>query len=290
MELSAVKLRNSFQIYYIDTNNIFVNQNTMSVVETEHGIDLGRVFKLKSCHHRPDIHLTGKILRNATAEEMEQIPVIEELEKKAFDICREKARVKNLNMKLVSVKSLFDRTKIIFYFVAENRIDFRELVRELASVFRTRIEMRQIGVRDEARLVGGYGPCGRIQCCVNQREAFEPVSIKMAKEQNLILNSLKISGMCGRLLCCLGYEYETYRDLSVGMPVPGTEIICEDVIYNVISADVLKQTMKIKDRDRLMEISKEDIERRDNTFHIRKDVINRIRQSEDDAAEAEEEY
>jgi cell fate regulator YaaT (PSP1 superfamily) len=290
MELSAVKLRNSFQIYYIDTNNIFVNQNTMSVVETEHGVDLGRVFKLKPCHNKPDIHVTGKLLRKATAEDMEQIPVIEELEKKAFDICREKAKTKNLNMKLIAVKSLFDRTKIIFYFVAENRIDFRELVRELASVFRTRIEMRQIGVRDEARLVGGYGPCGRIQCCVNQREDFEPVSIKMAKEQNLNLNSLKISGMCGRLLCCLGYEYETYRDLSVGMPVPGTEIICEDVIYNVISADVLKQTMKIKDRDRLMEISKEDIERRDNTFHIRKDVINRIRQSEDDAAEAEEEF
>ena len=287
MELSAVKLRNSFQIYYIDTNNIFVNQNTMSVVETEHGVDLGRVFKVKACRNRADMPVAGKLLRKATPEDLEQIPVIEELEKKAYDICKEKAKAKNLNMKLIAVKSLFDRTKIIFYFVAENRIDFRELVRELASVFRTRIEMRQIGVRDEARLVGGYGPCGRIQCCVNQREDFEPVSIKMAKEQNLNLNSLKISGMCGRLLCCLGYEYETYRDLSVGMPVPGTEIICEEVIYHVISADVLKQSMKIKDRDHLMEISKDDIERKDNKFYIKKEVINRIRKSEDDAAEEE---
>ena len=288
MKVSAVRLRNSFQIYYIDNNNIFLNQNTLSVVETEHGIDLGRVMKIKKCQDCENVQVTGKLLRKATSEDMEQIPAIEELEKKAYDICKEKARAKNLNMKLISVKSLFDRTKIIFYFVAENRIDFRELVRELASVFRTRIEMRQIGVRDEARLVGGYGPCGRIQCCVNQREDFEPVSIKMAKEQNLNLNSLKISGMCGRLLCCLSYEYETYRDLSEGMPENGAQIICEDMIYVVTASDVLKQTMKIKDRDRFIEISKDDIERKDNTFHIKKEVINRIRRSEEDAAEEED--
>ena len=149
-------------------------------------------------------------------------------------------------MKLISVKCLFDRTKIIFYFVAENRIDFRELVRELASIFRTRIEMRQIGVRDEARLVGGYGPCGKQLCCVHQSEEFEPVSIKMAKEQNLNLNSLKISGMCGRLLCCLGYEYKLYKEINEDMPEPGAEIQAGDITYIVTGVDTLKETIRIR--------------------------------------------
>jgi cell fate regulator YaaT (PSP1 superfamily) len=175
---------------------------------------LGRIIQLPCKPPSPEgqgLEVKGRAVRLMTPEDMEKLPEIEALEKKAFDMCREKAKAKNLDMKLVAVKSLFDRTKIIFYFVSENRIDFRELVRELAAVFRTRIEMRQIGVRDEARLVGGYGPCGKELCCVNQREEFEPVSIKMAKEQSLNLNSLKISGMCGRLLCCLAYEFETYR-------------------------------------------------------------------------------
>jgi cell fate regulator YaaT (PSP1 superfamily) len=283
MKVSAVKLRNSFQICYIEKNDVFLNQNTLSVVETEHGVDLGNVVKFNKCGNCENIQITGKIIRKATEDDIAQIPAIEELEKKAYDVCREKAKARELSMKLITVKVLFDRTKVIFYFVAENRVDFRELVRELASVFRMRIEMRQIGVRDDARLVKGYGPCGRIQCCVNQLDEFEPVSIKMAKEQNLNLNSLKISGMCGRLLCCLCYEYETYTELSVGMPEIGDSIACDDTLYTVISTDILKQTMRIRDHESVFDIAKADLETKDNSFYIKKDVINRIKGAEDDA-------
>ena len=282
MEVSAVRLRNSYQIYYIDTNSVFVNQNTLSVVETEHGVDLGRVVKTPGYQNSGEIQVTGKLLRKATAEDIDQIPGIEALETKAYKLCREKAEKKGLQMKLISVKALFDRTKIIFYFVAENRIDFRELVRELASVFRTRIEMRQIGVRDEARLVGGYGPCGRIQCCVNQREEFAPVSIKMAKEQNLNLNSLKISGMCGRLLCCLGYEYDVYRELNVNFPVHGTEVKCGDELYTVISTDVLKQTMRIRNRERIVELHREDLDLKGDRYSLKPETLERIQRDEED--------
>lgn len=288
MEVSAVRLRNSYQIYYIDTNSVFVNQNALSVVETEHGVDLGRVVKTPGYQNNGEVQVTGKLLRKATTEDIDQIPGIETLEAKAYKLCREKAEKKGLQMKLISVKSLFDRTKIIFYFVAENRIDFRELVRELASVFRTRIEMRQIGVRDEARLVGGYGPCGRIQCCVNQREDFAPVSIKMAKEQNLNLNSLKISGMCGRLLCCLGYEYDVYRELNVDFPVHGTEVKCGDESYSVISTDVLKQTLRIRNRERIVEVHREDLDLKGDRYSLKPETLERIQHKEEDPEEEDD--
>ena len=158
MEHTGVKLRNSFQIYYVNTNGLFVKRNALCIVETEHGVDMGRVFKCPTHLKRKNSEVKGRLLRKVTTEDLGTLPEIEAIEKKAFAVCREKAREKKLDMKLVSVKCLFDRTKIIFYFVAENRIDFRELVRDLATVFRTRIEMRQIGVRDEARIIGGFGP------------------------------------------------------------------------------------------------------------------------------------
>jgi len=284
MTVSAVKLRNSFQLYRIENTDISLNQKTLVVVETEHGVDIGNVVRF-NCGSCESIQGTGKIIRQVTEDDAAQLSDIGELESKAYEVCKEKVKNKELNMKLVTVKALFDRTKIIFYFVAENRVDFRELVRELASVFRTRIEMRQIGVRDEARLVGGYGPCGRIQCCVNQRDEFGPVSIKMAKEQNLNINSLKISGMCGRLLCCLGYEHETYMELSSVMPGNGTAIICGDVTYTVISSDILKQSLKIKDQDSAFDVLLKDLDVRNNIFYIKKDVINRIKG--DDASKDE---
>lgn len=286
MKILAVKLRNSFQIYTLEKSDIFIEKDSLAVVDTEHGVDLGRIIKM-SMPPADKNQPSAKIIRKATDEDLADIPLIEELEKNAFDVCREKAAARNLNMKLISVKVLFDRTKIIFYFVADNRVDFRELVRELAGIFRTRIEMRQIGVRDEARLVSGYGPCGRIQCCVNQREEFDPVSIKMAKEQNLNLNSLKISGMCGRLLCCLGYEYETYRELAADMPEVRTEIICDNDRFSVFSVDILKQTLKIKDKDddSFLDISRSDIEKRGNSFYIKKEVIDRIRCQDDSSEE-----
>lgn len=288
MEISAVKLRESYQIYFVDTNNIFIKQNSMCVVETEHGIDLGKVVKCSKYQNNPNIEVKGKLLRIATDEDMNKLPEIEELEKKAFDLCKQKSKAKNLDMKLVSVKCLFDRTKIIFYFVSDNRVDFRELVRELASAFRTRIEMRQIGVRDEARLVGGFGQCGIELCCIHQREEFEPVSIKMAKEQNLNLNSLKISGMCGRLLCCLSYEYEIYRDANESLPKIGTEIVSDGKIFLVDALEPLKGEMRIKFGERVISVTRDDLETKNDKFHLKKDALERIKREAEHAAEEEE--
>ncbi len=283
MEISAVKLRNSYQTYFVDTNNLFVHQNSLCIVDTEHGIDIGKVVKCKKFQQNPNIEIKGKLLRKITSEDTNLIPEIEEIEKKAFDTCRKKAKNKNLEMKLISVKCLFDKTKIIFYFVSENRIDFRELVRELASVFRTRIEMRQIGVRDEAKLVGGFGPCGMELCCVHQRNDFEPVSIKMAKEQNLNLNSLKISGMCGRLLCCLGYEYNTYRTLNRELPKTGTEIQAGKQSFTVIHVDTLNESVQLRDGERLVTVFKNELKRNRDKFTINPEVIERIEQRDDDS-------
>ncbi len=283
MEVSAVKLRESYQIYFVDTNNLFVKQNSLCVVETEHGVDLGYVVKSMRYQNNPGIDIKGKLIRITNADDNKTIKDIEILEKKAFESCREKARAKKLDMKLISVKCLFDRTKIIFYFVAENRIDFRDLVRELASVFKTRIEMRQIGVRDEARLVGGFGPCGRSLCCLHLRDEFDPVSIKMAKEQDLNLNSLKISGMCGRLLCCLGYEYKTYMSLNENLPKHGMEIFAEKKVYTVYSSDTLKESITLKIGDRFVKISKYDLVIKDNKYTIKDEIIDKIIKADDES-------
>jgi cell fate regulator YaaT (PSP1 superfamily) len=276
MEISAIKIRNSYQVNFVDTNHLFVNQNTLCVVETENGIDIGRVIKCR--RYTPDINseVKGKLLRMMNNDDFARLPEIESIEKIAFEKCREKAKSKQLEMKLIQVKCLFDKTKIIFYFVADNRIDFRELVRELASIFRTRIEMRQIGVRDEARLVGGFGPCGKELCCTHQRCDFDPVSIKMAKEQNLNLNSLKISGMCGRLLCCLSYEYELYKELNENMPSVGTNIRAGDKNWTVIVADPLRQSIKIENENRIIEIYKTDIKKNSDGYFISQSVIDKI--------------
>lgn len=283
MEISAVKLRNSYQIYFVDTNEFFFKQNSDCIVEIEHGIDLGKVVKIKGYQNNPEIVVNGKIIRRATEEDLKKIPDLESIENRAFSVCKEKAKAKNLEMKLVSVKCLFDKTKIIFYFVADNRIDFRELVRELAAVFRTRIEMRQIGVRDESRLVGGYGPCGKQMCCLYQREEFEPVSIKMAKEQNLNLNSMKISGMCGRLLCCLGYEYNTYKELNERLPDLEAEITAGERSYTVISVNTLKESVTIKDGDRFLEVRNSDMIVKNGKYKVKDDVVEAIFKVEDDS-------
>ncbi len=282
MEVSAVKLRNSYQIYFIDTNSIFLKQNTDCIVEIEHGIDIGKVVKIKSYQNNPDIPVNGKVVRKATPEDLAKIPELQSIEERAFSVCREKSRSKNLDMKLVAVKCLFDRTKIIFYFVAENRIDFRELVRELAAVFRTRIEMRQIGVRDEARLVGGYGPCGKPMCCLYQREEFEPVSIKMAKEQSLNLNSMKISGMCGRLLCCLGFEYNIYREMNEKLPDAEGDVLASGKSYPVISLNSLRGSVTIKDGDRYLEIRAAQMEVRNGKYTIKDELIEEIFKTDDE--------
>jgi cell fate regulator YaaT (PSP1 superfamily) len=276
MELYIVKFRKNNAVYIIKPEGIFILPGSKVIAETEHGIDLGLM--LKSCI-KPDIdekEVKGKIIRLANEEDVARLPELEELEKKAYAVCKEKYREKKLDMKLVSVKGLFDRTKIIFYFVAENRIDFRELVRDLAAVFRTRIEMRQIGVRDESRMIGGYGSCGRPLCCMHQSGEFAPVSIRMAKEQNLNLNSLKISGICGRLLCCLSYEFAVYAELNVGLPEAGADISISGRNFHVLSVDTLGQAIRLNHDGRYIEVKREDLICENGHYSITADVIDRI--------------
>ncbi|MBN2039220.1 MAG: stage 0 sporulation protein [Spirochaetes bacterium] len=276
MKIIYIKLRNCSQTCYVDVNDAQVEPNTAYIIETEQGIDIGNTCGYLKYLNESEIEKTGKILRAATEDDLNKLPDIIALENKAFKVCRKKIIEKKLEMKLVSVKSYFDKTKIIFYFVAENRIDFRELVRDLAAVFRTRIEMRQIGVRDETKMIGGFGLCGRQLCCGFLNDGFEPVSIKMAKEQNLNLNSLKISGMCGRLLCCLGYEYDTYKDLNKELPLIDSEIKAGDKFYKVISIDTLKGKIRLKHDSLIVEVSSSDLQRKDNRFFIAEEVIQKL--------------
>ncbi|HEY1405201.1 MAG TPA: regulatory iron-sulfur-containing complex subunit RicT [Spirochaetota bacterium] len=281
MELTTVKFRINNAVYLVKTENILALPGTKVIAETEHGTDFGFVLKGGVTCEIDEKELKGKLLRVATEEDEAKLPEIDELEKKAFGVCREKYKEKKLDMKLVNVKCLFDRTKIIFYFVAENRIDFRELVRDLASVFRTRIEMRQIGVRDESRQIGGYGSCGRTLCCMHMSGEFAPVSIRMAKEQNLNLNSLKISGICGRLLCCLSYEYQTYAEMNVGLPEAGSDISVAGRTYHVQSVDTLAQAIRFNYEGRIIEVKKDDLVADNGRYSITSEVLERISHQEE---------
>ncbi len=276
MEITLVKLRNTYQTYFVDKDRLFIKHNTDCIIETEHGIDFGKVVKTKKCKTATADDVTGKLIRKANEDDIKKLDELEAIEQKAYKICKEKAKAKKLDMKLISVKCLFDMTKIIFYFVADNRVDFRELVRELASVFRTRIEMRQVGVRDESRIVGGYGPCGKSLCCTDYCQEFDPVSIKMAKEQNLNLNSLKISGMCGRLLCCLAYEYDVYKEINENLPAVGEKVVAGKKSYNVIHVDTLNECIRIQDEGRMLLISMADIELKNKQFLIKEKVLENI--------------
>ncbi len=186
------------------------------------------------------------VLRVATEKDERQAEENKEKEKKAFEVCLEKIKKHDLKMKLIDVEYTFDGNKILFYFTADGRVDFRELVKDLASVYRTRIELRQIGVRDETKALGGYGICGREFCCHAFHSEFVPVSIRMAKDQNLSLNPTKISGSCGRLMCCIKYEEDAYLDLSKNLPHPGDETVTEDGYHAVVdSVNILKQRIRV---------------------------------------------
>ncbi|MBU0480355.1 MAG: hypothetical protein KKG47_04565 [Proteobacteria bacterium] len=185
------------------------------------------------------------LTRRANRDEISKFERLVEREEEAFAICKTHIEKHRLNMKLIRVERYFNGSKIIFYFTAENRVDFRELVKDLVQEFRTRVEIRQIGVRHETKMVGGLGCCGRELCCSSFIKNFSPVSIKMAKTQNLPLNPAKISGVCNRLLCCLTYEYDTYRKLRKGMPKVGKNIVLDDKEYKVINSDVLAETVTV---------------------------------------------
>lgn len=222
----GVRFKKAGKIYYFDPIEHEIQQSDSVIVETARGIEYGTVVIGKREVEENDVVLPlKKVIRRAEPEDAEIVDENKKAAKEAFSICIEKIKKHQLKMKLIDVEYTFDRNKIIFYFTAEGRVDFRELVKDLASVFRTRIELRQIGVRDEAKMLGGLGPCGRPLCCSTWLGDFEPVSIKMAKDQNLSLNPTKISGLCGRLMCCLKYEYDQYESVKTELPRVGSMVV-----------------------------------------------------------------
>ncbi|KAB2953011.1 stage 0 sporulation family protein [Heliorestis acidaminivorans] len=211
VKIVGVRFKKTGKIYYFDPGDWEINVHDRLIVETARGIEFGEaVIAPRQVPEEDVVNPLKKVLRVATEEDIHQVEENREKESKAYEICQKKIIQHQLPMKLVDVEYTFDSSKIIFYFTADGRVDFRELVKDLAAVFRTRIELRQIGVRDEAKMIGGIGCCGRVLCCSSFLGDFEPVSIRMAKDQNLSLNPTKISGICGRLMCCLKFENDCY--------------------------------------------------------------------------------
>lgn len=242
-----VQFHTAGKLYDFLPGELELQPNEMVIVETDRGKTIGQVIKGPLTVDESEVPEGIKtVLRKARPEDMESATKNRAKEKHAFDFCLDRIKERGMEMKLVKVEYLFDGSKAIFYFTADGRIDFRELVKDLAHAFHTRIEMRQIGVRDEAGMVGGIGICGRELCCCSFLRDFEPVSVKMAKEQSLALNPTKISGQCGRLLCCLGYEYETYCTLKKGLPKCGKKVTCGDIEGEVVKLNVLDGTVTVK--------------------------------------------
>ena len=243
----GVRFRNVGKIYYFNPKNYTVKVGDHVIVETARGVEYGRVvLEPRSVKEDEVVHPLKEVLRVATKEDEEHEAENRVKEKEAFKICKKKIREHGLEMKLIDAEYTFDNNKVLFYFTADGRIDFRELVKDLASVFRTRIELRQIGVRDETKIRGGIGICGRPLCCHTYLSEFAPVSIKMAKEQNLSLNPTKISGVCGRLMCCLTNEEETYEELNSHLPGTGDHVTTpEGLRGDVQSVNVLRQLVKV---------------------------------------------
>lgn len=243
----GVRFRNVGKIYYFNPKNYNVKVGDHVIVETARGVEYGRVvLEPRSVKEDEVVHPLKEVLRVATKEDEDHEAENRQKEKEAFKICKKKIREHGLDMKLIDAEYTFDNNKVLFYFTADGRIDFRQLVKDLASVFKTRIELRQIGVRDETKILGGIGICGRTLCCHTYLSEFAPVSIKMAKEQNLSLNQTKISGVCGRLMCCLKNEQETYEELNRRLPGIGDTVTTPDGIQgNVQSVNVLRQLVKV---------------------------------------------
>ena len=246
-DVIGVRFRTNGKIYYFDPKDYNVPEGCYVIVETARGVEYGHVVSgRKSVDEKTIPQDLKPIIRLATEEDSKQYESNKEKSKKAYEICLEKIKEHELEMKLIAAEYTFDNSKVLFYFTADGRVDFRELVRDLASVFRTRIELRQVGVRDETKLAGGIGMCGRELCCHSYLSEFIPVSIKMAKEQNMSLNPTKISGSCGRLMCCLKYEQDTYEYLNSKLPNPGDTVTTTDGITGeVASVNVLRQSVRI---------------------------------------------
>lgn len=275
----GVRFKKAGKIYYFNPGDLDIKKGDFVVVETARGIEFGEcVVGRKELKEGEIVAPLKNVIRKALEEDINANRINKEKEEEAFKVCLEKIKAHNLTMKLIDVEYTFDNNKVIFYFTADGRVDFRELVKDLASIFRTRIELRQIGVRDEAKMTGGLGPCGRSLCCSTFLGEFAPVSIKMAKEQNLSLNPTKISGICGRLMCCLNYEQETYEGIRKRLPKVGSIV---DTCYGkgeVISNSVVKEAVKVKvnlkdDEDDIKVVSINDLTLISGSYE---DVINEI--------------
>ena len=247
IKIVGVRFRSAGKVYYFDPKDLQLRMGDHVIAETSKGLDFGIV---STCMKMVDEELVQQplraLVRKTTPEDEERIEALKGKEKEALKVCREKVREHELDMKMVNAEYSFDGTKVLFYFTADGRVDFRSLVKDLAGIFHVRIELRQIGVRDETRMLGGIGICGRELCCATFLREFQPVSIKMAKEQNLSLNPTKISGTCGRLMCCLKNEEDTYEYLNARMPKLGEEAVTADgQIGKVVELDVLHQKVRV---------------------------------------------
>lgn len=243
----GIRFKDAGKIYYFDPGDFEIEAGDFAIVETVRGVEYGEVVLSKRELSDDEIvKPLKKVIKKADETDARKVAENKQKEKEAFDICCQKIEKRELDMKLISVEYTFDCNKIIFYFTANGRVDFRELVKDLASVFKARIELRQIGVRDEAKMLGGLGPCGRCVCCSSFMGDFQPVSIKMAKEQSLSLSPTKISGLCGRLMCCLNYEQEYYESVINILPRVGDEVKTPDGKGTIIEVNALTQTVKVK--------------------------------------------
>ena len=246
-EVIGVRFKEVCKVYYFDPNGIQMKKGDMAIVETARGVECGEVaMENREIEDKDIVHPLKKMIRKATQGDLKKVEENRKKERHAFEICEKKILDHKLEMKLVDVEYTFDNNKILFYFTADGRVDFRELVKDLASVFRTRIELRQIGVRDEAKMMGGLGICGRPFCCTSFLGEFQPVSIKMAKEQGLSLNPVKISGTCGRLMCCLKYEQAAYSDLLRTTPKNGAVVNTPEGRGVVVDVNLLTGMLKVR--------------------------------------------
>ncbi len=247
VKVVGVRFKTAGKIYYFDPGELVIDLNCNVIVETARGIEFGLVVvPNREVDESEIVAPLKKVIRIATDEDVAHAAENDKKEKDAYNICLQKINEHKLDMKLIDVEYTFDNNKVLFYFTADGRVDFRELVKDLAAVFKTRIELRQIGVRDESKMMGGIGICGRVLCCNSFLGEFQPVSIKMAKEQSLSLNPTKISGTCGRLMCCLKYEQEAYEDLLDRVPKAGAIVDTPEGQGTVVEVNLLKEILKIK--------------------------------------------
>lgn len=261
-DVVGIRFKKAGKIYYFDPNDILIEKGNYVIVETVRGVEYGKVVIAPKKVNENDVVLPlKKVLRIADQKDQMIVDENRSAAKEAYEVCCEKVSLHDLDMKLVDVEYTFDRNKVIFYFTADGRVDFRELVKDLASIFRTRIELRQIGVRDEAKMLGGIGPCGRMLCCSTFLGDFEPVSIKMAKDQNLSLNPTKISGLCGRLMCCLKYENDEYESAKEQLPDLGEWINTPDGRGKVVGLNILERLLQVEisEQERVLEYTLEEI-------------------------------